>query len=134
MNALDTRSLQLHVSVLGWLYLLFNASLLFTGIVVLLFLGGIGVLVDDPFALRILSFVGVMGLVLFTVLSLPGLAAGLGLLRRRHWGRTLALVVGILGLVAFPIGTVLGLYAFFVLLQEQAGSYFDHHLPKEVSS
>ena len=65
------------------------------GVLGLVLLGGIGVLLEDPTALRVLSFVGGMGLILFTVLGLPGLAAGIGLLRRRSWGRILALVLGI---------------------------------------
>jgi hypothetical protein len=130
MHALDTESLGLHVPVLGWLYVLANAALLIAGILGLVLLAGIGVLVEDPTALRVLTFVGTLGLILFTVLALPGLIAGVGLLRRRSWGRILALVLGILGLLAFPVGTALGIYAIFVLLQAEAAGFFDHQTPE----
>ncbi len=125
MNALDVNALRLHVPVLGWLYVIANAALLVAGLVALILLGGIGVAVQDPIAYRILTLVGVLALVLFFLLGLPGLIAGIGLLRRRPWARILALVIGILGLAAFPIGTALGVYAFFVLLQAGASQYFD---------
>jgi hypothetical protein len=124
MTQMDHRALEIHVPVLGWLYVVANALFLLVGIVSLILLGGIGLFVDDALAARILILVGSVSLILFAFLALPGIVAGLGLVARKPWARILAMVVGFLGLTAFPIGTVLGLYAFYVLLQDAAHDYF----------
>ena len=124
MTQMDHRALEIHVPVLGWLYVAANALCLLVGIICLILLGGIGLFVDDPLSARILILVGSVSLILFAFIALPGIVAGLGLVARKPWARILAMVVGFLGLTAFPIGTILGLYAFYVLLQDAAHEYF----------
>lgn len=124
MNQLDEGQLAIHVPILGWLQIVVNAVLLLLGIVGWGFLGGIGLMVQDPMAFRILTLVGGVGFIFFAVLGLPGILAGTGLLLRKNWGRILSIVLGLLSLAAFPIGTVLGAYAIFVLLQDAATPYF----------
>ena len=124
MTQLDRRGLEIHVPVLGWLYVVANALVLLVGIICLVLLGGIGLFVDDAVAARILILIGSVSLVLFAFIALPGIIAGLGLVARKPWARILAMVVGFLGLTAFPIGTILGLYAFYILLQDAAHEYF----------
>jgi len=124
MTQLDRQGLEIHVPVLGWLYVVANALVLLVGIICLILLGGIGLFVDDAVAARILILIGSVSLVLFAFIALPGIIAGLGLVARKPWARILAMVVGFLGLTAFPIGTILGLYAFYVLLQDAAHEYF----------
>lgn len=131
MNHLDERQLAIHVPILGWLQIVFNAVLFLVGVIGLVFLGGIGLLVQDPMAFRILTFIGGIGFVFFAVLGLPGILAGTGLLLRKHWGRILSIVLGLLSLAAFPVGTVLGAYAIFVLLQDAATPYFQ---PEQAAS
>ena len=120
--------METHVKVLGWLYILANALILSFGMLGLLFMAGIGAFaaVDSqefaPFG--IMSIIGVTALGFFLVLALPGLAAGYGLLKRRNWARILALVVGFFSLFNVPVGTALGAYTFYVLLQQDADSYF----------
>jgi len=121
---MDQRALETHVPVLGWLYVVANALVLVIGIISLILLGGIGVLVEDAVAARILILTGSVTLVLLALIALPGIVAGLGLVGRKPWARILAMVVGFLGLTAFPVGTLLGLYAFYVLLQDSAHDYF----------
>ncbi len=124
MNHLDETALDVHVKVVGWLFIVTNALLLSIGVVGLFLMFGIGILAQDLTSFQVLGVIGTLGLVLFTILGLPGIIAGVGLLERRVWGRVLALVLGILGLAAFPVGTLIGLYTFFVLLQNSASTYF----------
>jgi hypothetical protein len=114
-----------HVTVLGWIYILANATFLVLGITGFVFLTGLGVLSGDFEAVKVLGFIGGVGAVFFTLLALPGLAAGFGLLTGKSWARILALVVGFLGLFNIPLGTAIGIYAFLVLLQQDAGEYFE---------
>jgi len=120
------RDWELHISILGWLYILGNIIYLFIGGLGLFLLAGIGVATNDPQAFQILSIVGGVGAAFFTLLAIPGLIAGVGLLKRQSWARILALVLAILGLVNFPIGTAVGIYALWVLLQTEVS---DHFLP-----
>jgi len=124
MNQLDERALQLHVPILGWLYILGNALLLVVGAFVFILLAGIGAASGDTQALGILGIIGTAVGLLLAALALPGLIAGYGLLRRRAWARVLALVLSILALAAFPLGTLIGAYAIWVLLQNAASAYF----------
>jgi hypothetical protein len=124
MNQLDEHALDVHVKVVGWLFIITNAFLLTIGVMGLFFMFGIGVIAQDLTAFQVLGVLGTAGLIFFSILGLPGIIAGVGLLRRTVWGRVLALVLGILGLTAFPIGTFIGLYTVFVLLQNSASAYF----------
>ena len=118
-------SMKTHVTILGWLYILANAIFLVLGVTGFIFLAGLGVVSGDFEAVKILGFIGGVGLVFFTLLALPGLVAGFGLLAGKSWARILALVVGFLGLFNIPIGTAIGIYTFLVLLQQDADEYFD---------
>ncbi|MGQ9556090.1 MAG: hypothetical protein ACUVWR_18465 [Anaerolineae bacterium] len=124
MNELSERDLQLHVSVLGWLFIVGHALLLAVGAFVFLLLAGIGMATGDKTAFAVLGATGTAVGFLFMAIALPGLAAGVGLLARKAWGRILAIVVGVLGLVNFPVGTIIGAYALWVLLQNSASAYF----------
>ncbi len=121
---LDQKQMELHVTILGWLHIIGSAFFLVLGLIGFVFLAGIGILSYDPEAARILPFIGLMGMILFTALGVPGIVAGIGLLRRKTWGRILALIVGFFSLVNVPIGTALGIYTFFVLLQQEATAHF----------
>ncbi|MEJ2555557.1 MAG: hypothetical protein P8186_04895 [Anaerolineae bacterium] len=127
MNFLNEHQLKLHVTILGWLYIVGNAIFLLIGAFIFMLLAGIGVASGDSQAMAILSIVGTVVGVLLAVLAIPGLVAGYGLLARKAWGRVLAIVVGILGLINFPVGTAIGIYAILVLLQEGATDYFMSH-------
>lgn len=121
---MDTREIQQHVSILGWLYIVGHALFLVVGMFVFILLTGIGVATGEPETRTILSAVGTSVGLLLAALAVPGLAAGYGLLTRKPWARVLALVVGILGLVNFPVGTAIGLYALWGLTQPAATDYF----------
>ena len=129
MNRLDERELQLHINILGWLFIAGHALFLLIALFVFFLLPTIGAVSGDPDATVILSIVGTAVGLLMAALGLPGLLAGYGLLKRKSWGRILALVVGVLGLVNFPVGTAIGIYTLLVLLQESATSIFEQRQP-----
>jgi hypothetical protein len=121
---MQRREIELHVGILGWLFIASHLIFLILGGFIFTLLTSVGVLAGDPQALPILSLVGTMVGGLLAVLALPGIVAGYGLLTRRRWGRMLAIVVGILNLANVPLGTALGAYTLYVLLQEQADELF----------
>jgi len=122
--AMKERDWELHINILGWLYMLSSALFLVIGLVALLFMAGIGLATQDPVAFQILGVVGLSGALFFTLLSLPGLAAGYGLLKRYPWARVLALIVAFFNLANFPVGSAIGVYTFVVLLQAGMGEQF----------
>jgi hypothetical protein len=124
MNRLNERELQLHVSILGWLFIAGHALLLLLAALGFVVLPTLGAVSGDRDALAVPRMLRTAFGVLMVVLALPGMLAGYGLLKRKPWARYLALVVGIIGLMDFPVGTVIGIYALLVLLQESATDYF----------
>lgn len=127
MNQLSVREMRQHVHLLGWLLIAANAFFLLFGLCGCVFLVGIGFIPaaeGDPEGLFILTIVGIIALLFFAALALPGMLAGYGLLRDKRWGQILGIIVGFLSLVNFPVGTALGMYALWVLLQNAASDYF----------
>ena len=128
MNQLDQYEMDLHVTIVGWLNIVSNAILLGVGLCGFLFFAGIGTFAaadsGDAVALGILGVIGVVALLFFAVLALPGMLAGYGLLKRKKWGQILGIVVGFLNLINFPVGTAIGAYTLFVLFQNSATDYF----------
>jgi Na+/proline symporter len=129
MNQLSERELHQHVLIVAWLNIVSDATVLMLGLCGFAFFAGIGsiaALDGDPTALGILGLIGVIAVMFFGALALPGLLAGYGLLKRRKWGQILGMVVGLLNLPWFPLGTAIGAYTLFVLLQNSANAYFEH--------
>jgi hypothetical protein len=125
MNTLDERQLEMHVRVLGWLFIVQQIFMLIIAAFVFALLVGVGVAIpSDQEVLPILSTVATVVVAFLVLLSIPGFIAGFGLLARKSWARYLAIVVGLLSLFNVPIGTITGLYALFVLFQETANEYF----------
>jgi hypothetical protein len=129
MLRLNERDLQLHVSILGWLFIAGNAVLLIIALVGFMLLPTLGAISGDPQGTAVLTVIGTAFGLLMVLLGLPGLVAGYGLLKRKPWARFLALVLGVLNLVNFPLGTLMGLYTAVVLFQESATHYFAPHQP-----
>jgi hypothetical protein len=124
LTEMQVRDWELHINVLGWLYLLSSFVFLVLGLVALVLMAGIGLATEDPIAFQILGVVGISGALFFTLLALPGMAAGYGLLKRYPWARVLALIVAFFNLANFPIGSAIGVYTFVVLLQAGISDYF----------
>lgn len=129
MNLLNERDIGQHVTILGWLYIVSNAILLPIGLCGLLFFAGIGLASADPTAFGMLGIIGMVSVLFFTALALPGLLTGYGLLKRKKWGYILGIVMGFLNLVNMPVGTAIGIYTLFVLFQDSASGYFEGQEP-----
>ena len=113
-----------HFNVLGYLFLGYGAVILLVALVATFFLGGAGILADDPEAAAVMAAItGGLWMVLL-VIAAPYLLAGYGLLKRRSWARVLSLVLAALALLSVPLGTALGIYAFWALLKPEAQEAF----------
>ncbi len=113
-----------HVTILGALYIAFNALMLFAAIIVFVVIVGGGLLSGDADAIAITSGVGSAIAFLLVLLSAPGIIGGIGLLKRRYWARILVLVLGFFNLVSIPLGTLLGIYTIWVLMKEETAQLF----------
>ena len=124
MTEKNRKPLDNHVEFLGWLHIIGNLVMLAIGFIGFFFLTGLGQIVGDPVAFRVLNLIGTIGVFFFAVLALPGIIAGYGLLKHRRWARLLALVVGLFSLFNVPVGTAIGVYTFWVLLQPDVEDIF----------
>ena len=120
-----------HITILGILYIGYNTVSLIMGIVAAVALLGISaagnVFTDDfpPAPLFLLNTVGITLLIVFTVISLPGIIAGIGLIKFKQWGRILGLIVAVVNLFSFPVGTAISIYALWVLLSQETNQYLN---------
>jgi len=108
-----------HITVLGTIYIVWNAMTIGAGVLIFLVLLGGGLISGDDEAFLITSVVGLSVGGFMILLALPGVIGGIGLLRRRNWARILLIILGALHLPGFPFGTALGIYTFWVLLQDE---------------
>ena len=112
--------MDLHIKILGILYVIFGFLRILLGIAVitLLTIGGIASL--DT---RILALLGIAGTVIGTILIVFGLArviSGIGLLLRKKWSRVYGIIMAILSLLSIPFGTMLGVYGLWVLFKPES--------------
>jgi hypothetical protein len=112
--------MQQHITVLGWLYIVFGVLGILIGFFILLVMGGVGLASRDAEATAIMSGIGLFIAILVGVLSLPGIIAGWGLLKGKSWSRILAIVIGALNILNFPIGTAIGVYTIWALTQPES--------------
>jgi len=124
MDVLSKKDFGTHLAVVGWLQIVNSLLGIFAGIIAATLILGVGVVIEDAVALRMMTVTAAaIGGLLF-VLGIPGLVAGIGLLRRASWSRVMALVLSAFELVLFPIGTILAAYTVFVLSQQAAVDAF----------
>ena len=131
-----------HVEAVAWLQIVLGALGVLTGMMLLLFFGGLGTFAaatgahsgdpDAVIALPVLGAVGAGIFVLLVVISAPGLIAGIGLLKWQPWARILTIVLAAINLLNVPIGTALGIYALWVMLQEETVRLFEQPPPPDV--
>jgi hypothetical protein len=112
--------MQQHITILGWLYIVFGALGLFGALFILLVMGGTGMLAGDAQTAALLSGIGLFVAVIVAILSVPSILAGWGLLKRKSWSRLLAIVIGALNLLNVPIGTAIGIYTIWALTQNES--------------
>ncbi len=124
--------MQLHVKVLGVLYLAVSAFFLIGAMFLILAAGGAAGIVgaaaepdDAAIAIPIIGIAGTALAMFLTVFALPGLVTGYGLLQRKPWARIVGIVLSAINLINIPIGTVIGLYGLWVLLSKDTEPLFD---------
>ena len=112
--------MQQHITVLGWLYIVFGVLGLLAAVFVLLVMGGTGLLSGDAQSAALLSGIGLFIAFIVAILSLPSIIAGWGLLKHKSWSRLLAIVIGALNILNFPLGTAIGIYTIWALTQNES--------------
>jgi hypothetical protein len=115
---------QQHITILGWLYIIFGALGVLVGLLFLVGAGiaGVAASTEDAGAGLLAGGLGAAIALFIAVLSLPSVLAGWGLLRRKSWSRVLAIVLGALSLLSIPIGTILGVYTIWALTRPESES------------
>jgi hypothetical protein len=127
--------MQTHVKVLAILHIVFGVLGVCIGLVAFAVLGGTAAMIHldhDPDAALAGPMMGAIGgfvLILFLVLSLPGLIGGIGLLSYKPWARILTIVVSIVDLINIPFGTALGIYGLWVLFNDNGIRLFGQTAP-----
>lgn len=108
-----------HINVVAALQIGYSILELIIGILLFTLLHFVGDFVDEQEAEFVLSIVANVLIVLFVILSIPGIIAGMGLLKRKEWARILTLVLSVLHLLSFPLGTAVGVYSIWALVQPE---------------
>ncbi len=122
-----------HVTIIGWLYLIYGGLILLgaAGALLGLTLGGLtsgdlGGVIAGP----ILGVIAALAIALF---SLPSLFIGWGLLKGESWARVGALIVGVFIFFNFPFGTALCIYTFWALWGKGSDPIFERYYPSQYS-
>lgn len=113
-----------HVTILGALYIAFNALGIVVACIVFMVLSSSGLISGEAEAIAITSGVGFFVAIVIIIFCAPGLIAGIGLLKHYAWARILTLILGCLNLVNIPFGTILGVYTIWVLMKEETAQLF----------
>jgi O-antigen/teichoic acid export membrane protein len=98
-------------SVIGLLIPAF-LILIFLILVPILFLAG-----EKDAALPMIG--AIVGMLMLTMVAIPGIVVGRGLQQGREWARVPAIILGVLVIGHFPIGTALALYTFVTLFDSK---------------
>ena len=129
------RDMQVHVKVLGALYIALAALGLLLALILLVGIGGaIGLAgasgdPDAAVAMPIIGFAGSLMVAIIGVLCLPALAAGIGLLYFKPWARVLGIILAAISLIGFPWFTIFGVYGLWVLLSKDSEHLFRAERP-----
>ena len=112
--------MELHIKILGILYIISAILAIFGGIMVVLVFAAGGILVGHMQVVPILAVLAtVFGSILMTI-GVTKLICGWGLLARKRWSRVFGIILAIISLINIPFGTALGIYALWVLFKPEA--------------
>ena len=117
---MDTKQ---HITVVAALNIALGALGVVLAIIAFVFLAGIGLLSQDPEAMPILTFIGVVSAGFLLLISVPDIIGGIGLVKRQSWARILVLILSVIGLINIPLGTIVGGYSIWVLMQDEAAEF-----------
>jgi hypothetical protein len=120
--------MEMHVKVLGAVYVALGALGLVATVVLVVLFGGIFGLAaassaggpDAAVGMSMLALGGVLVLGAALVLSVPALVVGWGLLTLRTWAWLAGIVLSVLMVMNFPFGTLVAVYGLVVLLHEDS--------------
>lgn len=113
-----------HVTALGVIYIASGILGILIGLFLFWVLVIPGVASGETKAIAVLGTLGGMLGGVIAVLSIPEIIAGYGLLKHKEWARILGLILGVLSLLEIPIGTAIGIYALWVLLKDETQRLF----------
>lgn len=113
-----------HIKIVAILHIILGILGAVAGVIVLTGMLGAGFLSGDRDAALATGTCGMMLGGFLILISAPSIIAGIGLQKRKQWARILTIVLAILNILNFPIGTAIGAYSLWVLLNDQAKSYF----------
>lgn len=108
-----------HINVVAALQIGYSIFGIIIGIILFTILHLVGDFVDEHEAQFVLSIVANVMIIMFAVLSIPGILAGFGLFKRKEWARILTLILSVLHLLSFPLGTAVGVYSIWALVQTE---------------
>ena len=114
-----------HVNVIAALRIGFSILGLIIGIILFIVLYIIGNATNDYDARNVLPIIANILIIVFLLLSIPGIIAGIGLFKRKEWARILTLILSVLDLVNIPIGTAIGAYSIWALVQPETVELFN---------
>jgi len=113
-----------HVNVIAALRIGSSILGLIFGIVLFIILYIIGNVTNDYDARNVLPIIANILIIVFLLLSIPGIIAGIGLFKRKEWARILTLILSVLDLVNIPVGTAIGVYSIWALVQTETVELF----------
>lgn len=113
-----------HINIIAALRIGLSILGLIIGIVIFTILYLVGDFVGDNDAQMVLTIIANILMVLFIVLSIPGIIAGIGLFKRKEWARILTLILSVLDLFNIPVGTAIGAYSIWALVQPETVELF----------
>jgi hypothetical protein len=117
--------MQKHITVLAWLYVVFNIIGVLVAILLFAIIFGGGLISGDSEAIAITAIVATVIGFMLCIFSVPGIIGGIGLLYMKSWARILVLILGFLELFNFPFGTALGIYTIWILMKDETIKMFE---------
>lgn len=126
-----------HNNLLGIFILVQGGLTVFTGLILLLIYGGMGVALigtgrDDEARLAggLIMGIGMVVGVFVILFSALFFFTGIKIRKQQSIGRTLGIIVSVLSLFSFPLGTALGVYGLWFLLGDLGkGLYLGNRAP-----
>lgn len=117
--------MQKHVTILAWLYIVFNIIGVMVAFLLFALIFGGGLISGDSEAIAITAIVATSIAFMLSLFSVPGIIGGIGLLYMKSWARIMVLILGFLELLNFPFGTALGIYTIWLLMKDETIKLFE---------
>ena len=112
--------MELHIKVLGILYIISGILATFGGTLIILLFTVIGIAASEVRALPILAVLAIVLGSILLVIGVAKLICGWGLLARKKWSRVFGIIMAIISLINIPFGTALGIYALWILFNPES--------------